>query len=94
MNPIKYKKKPVIIEALQFKSNMSVKDLNDLIDFIGMRNIVDIGRDNLYLTIRTLEGNMTASSGDYIIKGIQGELYPCKPDIFEKTYDKVEEIND
>lgn len=94
MNPIKYKKKPVIIEALQFKSNMSVKDLNDLIDFIGMRNIVDIGRDNLYLTIRTLEGNMTASSGDYIIKGIQGEFYPCKPDIFEKTYDKVEEIND
>lgn len=94
MNPIKYKKKPVIIEALQFKSDMSVKDLNDLIDFIGMRNIVDIGRDNLYLTIRTLEGNMTASSGDYIIKGIQGEFYPCKPDIFEQTYDKVEEIND
>lgn len=94
MNPIKYKKKPVIIEALQFKSDMSVKDLNDLIDFIGMRNIVDIGRDNLYLTIRTLEGNMIASPGDYIIKGIQGEFYPCKPDIFEKTYDKVEEIND
>lgn len=94
MNPIKYKKKPVIIEALQFKSDMSVKDLNDLIDFIGMRNIIDIGRDNLYLTIRTLEGNMTASSGDYIIKGVQGEFYPCKPDIFEKTYDKVEEIND
>lgn len=94
MNPIKYKKKPVIIEALQFKSDMSVKDLNDLIDFIGMRNIIDIGRDNLYLTIRTLEGNMTASSGDYIIKGIQGEFYPCKLDIFEKTYDKVEEIND
>ena len=94
MNSIKYKKKPVVIEALQFKSDMSVKDLNDLIDFIGMKNIVDIGRDNLYLTIRTLEGNMTASPGDYIIKGIQGEFYPCKPDIFEKTYDKVEEIND
>ena len=94
MNPIKYKKKPVIIEALQFKSDMSIKDLNDLIDFIGMKNIVDIGRDNLYLTIRTLEGNMTASSGDYIIRGIQGEFYPCKPDIFEQTYDKVEEIND
>lgn len=94
MNSIKYKKKPVVIEALQFKSDMSVKDLNDLIDFIGMKNIVDIGRDNLYLTIRTLEGNMIASPGDYIIKGIQGEFYPCKPDIFEQTYDKVEEIND
>lgn len=94
MNPIKYKKKPVIIEALQFKSDMSIKDLNDLIDFIGMKNIVDIGRDNLYLTIRTLEGNMIASPGDYIIKGIQGEFYSCKPDIFEQTYDKIEEIND
>lgn len=94
MNPIKYKKKPVIIEAVQFKSDMSIKDLNDLIDFIGMKNIVDIGRDNLYLTIRTLEGNMIASPGDYIIKGVQGEFYPCKPDIFNQTYDKVEEIND
>lgn len=89
MESIKYIKKPVVIEAMQFKSDMSVKDLNDLIDFIGMKNIVDIGRDNLYLIIRTLEGNMTASSGDYIIKGIRGEYYPCKPDIFEETYDKV-----
>lgn len=94
MNPIKYKKKPVIIEALQFKSDMSIKDLNDLIDFIGMKNIVDTGRDNLCLTIRTLEGNIIASLGDYIIKGIQGEFYSCKPDIFEQTYDKIEEIND
>lgn len=89
MESIKYIKKPVVIEAMQFKSDMSVKDLNDLIDFIGMKNVVDIGRDNLYLIIRTLEGNMTASSGDYIIKGIRGEYYPCKPDIFEETYDKV-----
>ena len=39
------------------------------------------------LTIPTLEGEMTASDGDYIIKGVQGEFYPCKPDIFEKTYE-------
>lgn len=43
------------------------------------------------LTIQTLEGNMTARLGDYIIKGVNGEFYPCKPDIFEKTYEIVEE---
>lgn len=90
MTATKYIKKPVVIEAMQFKSDMSISELNDLIDFIGMKNIVEIGRDNLYLVIRTLEGNMTASSGDYIIKGIKGEYYPCKPDIFRETYDKVE----
>jgi len=41
--------------------------------------------------IHTLEGTMTANIGDYIIKGVNGELYPCKPDIFEKTYEKVQE---
>lgn len=43
------------------------------------------------LTINTLEGDMQANVGDYIIKGVNGEFYPCKPDIFEKTYDKVEQ---
>lgn len=43
------------------------------------------------LTIPTLEGDMTASVGDWIIKGINGEFYPCKPDIFDATYEKVEE---
>jgi hypothetical protein len=41
------------------------------------------------VVIETLEGNMTADKGDYIIKGIKGEFYPCKPDIFELTYEKV-----
>ncbi|MCM3704056.1 hypothetical protein M3216_32435, partial [Paenibacillus macerans] len=44
-----------------------------------------------FMQIKTLEGVMQANSGDYIIKGVQGEIYPCKPDIFEATYEKVEE---
>ena len=47
-------------------------------------------RENPVLKIETLEGTMEASEGDYIIKGVNGEFYPCKPDIFEKTYELVE----
>ena len=47
--------------------------------------------DNPVLKIETLEGLMVATEGDYIIKGVQGEFYPCKPDIFKETYEKVEE---
>lgn len=47
--------------------------------------------DNPYMYIETLEGTMKASVGDYIIKGVNGEFYPCKPDIFEKTYEEVAE---
>lgn len=46
-------------------------------------------KDNPYLKIETLEGIMKVSVGDYIIKGVNGEFYPCKPDIFEKTYERV-----
>ena len=50
-----------------------------------------IGLDDNEWYIKTLEGNMKVSKYDYIIKGVNGEFYPCKPDIFEKTYEKVEE---
>lgn len=49
---------------------------------------------DIWMGIVTLEGTMRADQGDYIIKGIQGEIYPCKPDIFEATYEIVEEDND
>lgn len=61
---MKYRKKPVVIEAYQ---------------------------TDVELTIETLEGQMHASVGDYIITGVNGEQYPCKPDIFEKTYEPVEQ---
>ena len=81
---MKYRKKPVVIEATQFDGTIvSVEEL--MIPEVSQ----DLGSKTLQ--IPTLEGVMTASPGDFIIRGVNGELYPCKPDIFEKTYEKVEE---
>lgn len=94
-----YKKKPVIIEAIQLKS-LSYQDITIALKFMGQevenRTLEDSGHfdDFMYiceknhgLPISTLEGEMLASVGDYIIKGIDGEFYPCKPEIFRKTYE-------
>lgn len=86
-----YRKKPVVIEAFHFKMD-SFQDLEKLSEFLKDAD-VDINYINEgKIYIETLEGNMCASEGDWIIKGVNGEFYPCKPDIFEKTYDQVEEI--
>ena len=86
-----YRKKPVVIEAVQWTG----ENEDELKQWAG-NNIVF---DSIFLDVpvmvsppfvRTLEGNMKISLGDYIIKGVDGEFYPCKPDIFEKTYDLVE----
>ena len=77
----KYRKKPVIIESIQWTG----KNLSEIDNFMG--GIVEIKVTTL--VIHTLEGDMEASIGDYIIKGVNGEFYPCKPDIFDKTYDEV-----
>lgn len=84
---MKYRKKPVVIEAIQYNG-----DMNPVWDLFGASVIYGIGNTK-YGTpyIETLEGAMHISDGDYIIKGVQGELYPCKPDIFEKTYEAVKE---
>lgn len=83
---MKYKKKPVIIEAIQFED--TDERIYELSEFMrGVR--VNYEDNNPYIPIETLEGTMRASVGDYIIKGVNGEFYPCKPDIFEKTYEKV-----
>ena len=82
----KYVKKPVEVEALQYIG----ENLGECIEF--MDNNFDIVRyDSVYetLKINTLESVMICSLNDYIIKGIRGEFYPCKPDIFEKTYEEV-----
>ncbi len=85
---MKFRKKPVVIEAVQF--NGVENDLQELFDLTkgSTRELVVDALEN-YLTIQTLEGEMRADVGDWIIKGVQGELYPCKPDIFEQTYEKV-----
>lgn len=80
----KYRKKPVVIEAIKWKG----QNHNEVFEFCGNDNFYfsDNQKD---LFIPTLEGEMKANIGDFIIKGINGEFYPCKPDIFEKTYDEV-----
>ena len=77
----KYRKKPVTIEAIQWNG----ENLSEIRDF--MRSTVET--HGLVLIIPTLEGNMYASLNDYIIKGVNGEFYPCKPYIFAKTYEEV-----
>ena len=86
---MKYRKKPVIIEAIQFEDNSD--RIIEIHEFMGGDTIrVNYeDKDNPYLKVETLEGIMKASVGDYIIKGVNGEFYPCKPDIFEKTYERV-----
>ncbi len=90
---MKYRKKPVVIEAIQWiggedcAREIRALEIND-----GDRSIEFIGIPPHEVSIETLEGTMKAQFKDYIIKGVQGELYPCKPDIFESTYEKVEEL--
>lgn len=87
----KYRKKPVVIEAIQFIDEP--KTLAKISKFMnGTSRPVRVSYDdpeNPTMLIETLEGVMRADVGDYIIKGVQGEFYPCKPDIFEQTYEKI-----
>lgn len=94
-----YRKKPVEIEAFKlgvdnppmwFTMETSKKGLITLHDNTAKGDFVKMNDNpNLTATIKTLEGNHLANNGDYIIKGVKGELYPCKPDIFELTYEKI-----
>ncbi len=83
----KFRKKPIVIEAVQFTGD----NWYEVGLFAGKK--VDIahetGEADVCL-IATLEGDMRTNNGDWIIRGIKGEFYPCKPDIFEQTYEKVE----
>ena len=83
---MKYRKKPVEVEAVQFTDD----NYGILVSIGSMGLKPDVKYRPLRMEIETLEGVMTANLGDYIIKGVNGEFYPCKPDIFEKTYEKVE----
>ncbi len=89
----KYRKKPVVIEAFKWTGNQEqIEDPKWIVKAIvsGTVTFVNPGTGDVIMMIQTLEGSMAANQGDYIIQGIQGELYPCKPGIFEKTYDKVD----
>ena len=94
----KYRKKPVVIDAIEW-TGLNHRSIYDFLTNTKDKNIetsgehfyIDHTRVNGGLVIKTLEGEHIANIGDYIIKGVQREFYPCKPDIFEKTYDKVED---
>lgn len=77
----KYRKKPVVIEAIRFTTVEAIKK--------AFPDIFIYKKYKKKVVIQTLEGEMVISKGDYIIKGIKGEYYPCKPDIFEDTYERV-----
>jgi len=80
----RYRKKPVVIEALEWDG----ENLSDLSTFIEETNAISVSSKGEVI-IGTLEGDMMASKGDFIIKGVAGEFYPCKPDIFAATYEEV-----
>lgn len=84
---MKYRKKPVVIEAMQFNGEWS-GDATEILSWMVSGG--DWDKESSELKIHTLEGAITASKGDWIIKGVNGEFYPCKPDIFEKTYELAE----
>jgi hypothetical protein len=81
----RFRKKPVVIEAVQFTGS---HDSAFSIQQWGGLAAIDVADHGLY--IQTLEGRMHVSIGDYVIRGVQGEFYPCKPDIFEATYEAIE----
>jgi len=91
---MKFRKKPVVIEAVQLRwdtwsemcEHANVGKLSD-----GRPEGTSRPNEKIGLAIPTLEGVMTAEENDWIIKGIKGEIYPCKPDIFEATYEAVED---
>lgn len=92
---MKYRKKPVVVEALQWTGI----NLSEMREFCPVADITihdaawqaGVGAPIAVLKIHTLEGVMEATRGDFIIRGVNGEYYPCKPDIFEQTYELADE---
>lgn len=91
----KFRKKPIVIEAIQY-NNLNREEIES---FVGNKLYRSLESETAYLAgkgapkfsliIQTKEGEMKAMPNDWIIKGVNGEFYPCKPDIFEKTYESV-----
>lgn len=84
---MEYRKKPIVVEAVRYMIDESLPGW--FLDRISDNTIITHKDGTCY--IKTLEGTMKADFGDYIIKGVQGEIYPCKPDIFEATYEVVKD---
>lgn len=87
----KFRKKPVVIEAHEFNHQL-IKEQEALADWCnGKLRGITLEPEQRVIRFETLEGEIEASFGDWIIKGVRGEFYPCKPDIFELTYEEIHE---
>ena len=88
----KYRKMPVVIEAMQFNGNLAASDFQKWLMTVDPNRRCRYMNDTL--VISTLEGDMTAQLGDWIIQGVKGEIYPCRPDIFAATYEPANPSTD
>jgi hypothetical protein len=79
-------KKPVVIEAIRYDG----ENMHEVVSFCGTQCAIR-REPQMPVLVNTLEGSLFAQVGDWIIRGIRGEFYPCKPDIFEETYEPVSE---
>lgn len=85
---MRYRKRPLEVQAIQ----LTKESRDGFLEWLETHKCPCVWRvAQQELDIYTLEGVMTASEGDWVIKGIKGEFYPCKPDVFEETYDRIEE---
>jgi hypothetical protein len=85
----KFRKKPVVIEAMQWSGATGPFAIQKWLNENGKFPWLEAGANGEAMVIPTLEGNMRAELNDWIIRGVKGEFYPCKPDIFEATYERV-----
>jgi len=88
-----FRKKPVVIEAVRFDGENRREVLSFIYPMLSEVGLEGAEVARLPVVIGTLEGDMTVSPGDWVIRGVQGEFYPCKPDIFVKTYEPTEETS-
>lgn len=86
---MKYRKKPVVIEAIQFYPTMPIYEISNLFGGLDAKDRTFEKKGDV-LIIKTLEGNMVCRAGDWIIKGVKGEFYPCKSEIFDLTYESCD----
>ena len=86
---MKYRKKTLVVEAFQYDDSHEIPDWGA--DEFRKGTLFHLCVYPFALYVKTLDGDIRISVGDYIIKGVHGELYPCKPDVFEKTYEKADE---
>ena len=91
---MKYRKKPVVVEAVQW-NGLNLEEIKEFVGDSLIYNISDaawkVGKDapTVHIKIKTLEGTMIAKAGDYIIRGVNGEIYPCKAEVFWRSYEEV-----